>query len=91
MIEARNLYLRGKPTLCIWWKAAVVRARGGALAAPPGSKSGACIQIGKPGNLGDPTFSSTKNRNVENRVKEPPDSAIGGRPPLPRANRIGRL
>ena len=87
MIEARNLYIRGQLTRCISWKAAAFKARGGALEAPPGSESGACIQIGGPGNLGDPTFSSTKNRNVENRVKEPPGSAIGSHPPLPRANR----
>ena len=63
------MYIRGKPTLCIQWKAAAFEARGGALEAPPGSESGACIQIGRPGILRDPTFSSTKNRNVENRVK----------------------
>ena len=49
MIEPRNVYSRGKPTVCKRWKAAVLRAVGRVRRTPPGSESGACLHRGNSG------------------------------------------
>jgi hypothetical protein len=49
VMEPRNGYSRGKPTVCTHWKAAVLDAIGRGCRTPPGSKSGACLQRGNSG------------------------------------------
>ena len=49
VIEPRNGYSRGKPTVCKRWKAAVLGAQWRVRRTPPGSESGACLQRGNSG------------------------------------------
>ena len=49
MMEPRNGYSRGKPTVSSGWKAAVLGALGRVRRTPPGSESGACLQRGNSG------------------------------------------
>jgi hypothetical protein len=46
VMEPRNEYSRGKPTVCTRWKAAVLGARWRVRRTPPGSESGACLHRG---------------------------------------------
>ena len=46
MMEPRNGYSRGKPTVSSGWKAAVLGAFWRVRRTPPGSESGACLQGG---------------------------------------------
>jgi hypothetical protein len=49
VIEPRNVYRCGKPTVCTHWKAAVLGALWRVCRTPPGSESGACLHRGNSG------------------------------------------
>jgi hypothetical protein len=49
VIEPRNEYSRGKPTVSSGWKAAVLGALWRVRRTPPGSESGACLHRGNSG------------------------------------------
>src|SRR5712691_9903847 len=49
VIEPRNVYSRGQPTVCKRRKAAVLGAVGRVRGTPPGSESGACVHRGNSG------------------------------------------
>ena len=68
VIEPRNGYSRGKPTVCMRWKAAVLGARWRVRRTPPGSESGAYLHRGNSG-----TWESHRSPCLQTRTGGPGD------------------
>src|SRR6266849_8795644 len=63
VMEPRNGYSCGQPTVCTHWKAAVLDACWRVSRTPPGSESGACLQRGNSGTWESHLFLCQQPRN----------------------------
>ena len=76
VIEPRNGYSRGKPTVSSGWKAAVLGALWRVRRTPPGSESGACLHRGNSGTW-ESHLSPCPIPGMGDRVTKSPGVAVG--------------
>ena len=83
VIEPRNGYSRGKPTVSSGWKAVVLGALWRVRRTPPGSESGACLPRGNSGTW-ESHLSPCLRPGMGDRVTTGP-GVVGELPSWPRA------
>src|SRR5712691_11436809 len=79
VMEPRNGYSGGKPTVCTHWKAVVLSALWQGCRTPPGSESGACLQRGNSGTW-ESHLSPCAIPGVGDRVTKGPGAVWALRP-----------